>query len=83
MADIGIRGHAPRKKSHKANRLAVLVVLAIGLGGCAALVPVDDPCEMANREASFPVLMQNSMLNVYNMCLEHMRQEIVTEWGEQ
>ena len=83
MADIGIRGHAPRKTCHKANRLAVLVVLAMGLGGCAAFVPVDDACEMANREASFPVLMQNSMLNVYNMCLEHMRQEIVTEWGEQ
>ncbi|MDG3040181.1 hypothetical protein [Roseicyclus marinus] len=67
----------------KANRLAALTLVAAGLGGCAAFMPVEDACEMANREASFPVLMQNSMLNVYNMCLEHMRQEIVTEWGEQ
>lgn len=75
---------ATRKgRLHGANRLALFVMLGIGLGGCAALTPVEDACAMANRDASFQVLMQNSLLNVYNMCLEHMRQEIVTEWGEQ
>lgn len=60
-----------------------LVALAIFLGGCAAVVEPDNACAMANRDPSFQVLMQNSVLNIYNMCLEHMRQEIVTEWGEQ
>lgn len=83
MADVAIRGNDPHKTLRKATRLALVAVLVVGLGGCAAFTPVEDACEMANRDASFPVLMQNSLLNVYNMCLEHMRQEIVTEWGEQ
>ncbi len=65
------------------KRALVLGGVCIVLSGCGSLVAIDDPCAMANRDVSFSVLMQNSISNVYNMCLENMRQEIVAEWGEQ
>ena len=79
MADVRPRRRAARLPLRQGAAIALIV----SLGGCAGLVQPDEACTMANRDPSFQVLMQNSMLNVYNMCLEHMRQEIVTEWGEQ
>jgi len=60
-----------------------LVVLCLAASGCAAPGKIEDPCAMANRDVSFSVLMENSISNVYNMCLERMRQQVVAEWGEQ
>ncbi|PWK62278.1 hypothetical protein C7455_101304 [Roseicyclus mahoneyensis] len=65
------------------KRALVLGCVCVALNGCGSLVAADDPCATANRDVSFSVLMQNSISNVYNMCLENMRQEIVAEWGEQ
>jgi hypothetical protein len=79
MADPALRRGNGRRFLHT----GAVVALTVWLGGCAAVVEPDDACAMANRDPSFQVLMQNSVLNIYNMCLEHMRQEIVTEWGEQ
>ena len=79
MADLALRRGAGRRLP----KTGAIVALALCLAGCAGVVEPDDACTMANRDPSFQVLMQNSLLNIYNMCLEHMRQEIVTEWGEQ
>lgn len=69
--------------SYKMARGVFVITLCAVTGGCVGLTKIEDPCAMANRDASFSVLLENSISNVYNMCLEHMRQEIVAEWGEQ
>lgn len=74
---------SPTIPASRIPRIGAICALALWLGGCAAVVAPEEACTMANRDPSFQVLMQNSMLNIYNMCLEHMRQEIVSEWGEQ
>lgn len=66
-----------------ARRGLALVCLCAMTSGCASLGQIDDPCAMANRDVSFSVLMENSISNVYNMCLERMRQDVITKWGEQ
>jgi hypothetical protein len=69
--------------SRKMARVFFVITLCTVTGGCAGLTKINDPCAMANRDVSFSVLLENSISNVYNMCLERMRQEIVAEWGEQ
>lgn len=64
-------------------RTKLLVCFFVVTSGCASVGNVDDPCAMANRDVSFQVLMENSIKNIYNMCLERMRQDVVAEWGEQ
>jgi hypothetical protein len=66
-----------------AARAGLGLVLAFSLAGCAALQQTEDPCALANRDVSFQVLVQNSLGNVYNACLNQLRGEILTQWGEQ
>lgn len=66
-----------------ARRGLALVCLCVMASGCASMGRIEDPCAMANRDVSFSVLMENSISNVYNMCLERMRQDVITRWGEQ
>lgn len=66
-----------------ARRGLALICLCAMASGCASLGKIEDPCTMANRDVSFSVLMENSISNVYNMCLERMRQDVITRWGEQ
>lgn len=69
--------------AHKKVPGLAVVALCLAASGCAMPGKIDDPCAMANRDVSFGVLMENSISNVYNMCLERMRQQVVAEWGEQ
>lgn len=50
------------------------------LSACTLPNIKEDSCALANREATFSILAQNSMYNVYNACLREKRDAIVQEW---
>jgi hypothetical protein len=50
------------------------------LNACSVSNGRQNPCELANRGASFSILLENSMSNAYNACLEEKRSNIVGEW---
>lgn len=79
MVDLGKAANGKRN----IIRAKFLVCFFVVTSGCVSVGKVDDPCAMANRDVSFQVLMENSIKNIYNMCLEHMRQDVIAEWGEQ
>jgi hypothetical protein len=64
------------------SQALILMGLLGATSGCAVLGPIEDPCGLANRDAEFGILMQNSLQNVYNLCLYEMRQDIADQWGE-
>jgi hypothetical protein len=59
-----------------------LISIAILLNACSAYRERGDPCVLANRDASFSVLLENSILNAYNVCLEEKRNDIIKVWWE-
>lgn len=46
------------------------LILCIALTGCSGLPAGKEPCSLADRPASLPVLAENSARNVYELCLE-------------
>jgi hypothetical protein len=58
----------------------VSIVGALVVSGCSTTIIKADPCESANKAVSFPALLQNSMHDVYNACLDSKRDAIVKEW---
>lgn len=64
--------------------LALVIAMGAGiLSGCSVVRYADDPCALANREVSFSILVENSMANTYNACLNDRREEIIKEWGRE
>ncbi len=70
--------------STKLLPFAVTPILMLGLlAGCAVVENVDDPCAIANRDVSFTVLVENSMVDAYNACLSERREDIIEQWGKE
>lgn len=66
-----------------ATSYLVLGVALSLMAGCAVVKEIDDPCALANRDATFSVLVENSMANLYNACLGDLREDIIEEWGQE
>lgn len=62
------------------SKAGIVVGFVFLLGACALTNSSQDPCALANRDASFSVLVENSMLNRYNSCLGQKRLEIKEKW---
>lgn len=59
----------------------IFFVLSFVLSGCSAPSSSDNSCELANRQATFDVLLENSITNMYNRCLSDLQQEVADAWG--
>jgi hypothetical protein len=67
----------------KMSALCMCVAATMGLSACGSVAVREDPCAFANRDATFTVLLENSMANAYNACLEKKRTDIVQEWWKE
>lgn len=77
MVDLGCFMKKPQSGTS-----AILLALTVSvLSGCSSVGPTGEPCDLANRDVSFSVLVQNSMANTYNACLADKRSDVITEWG--
>jgi hypothetical protein len=66
-------------------KVAATILCASGLtllSACSHFSAIQDPCALANRDASFSTLVDNSISNAYNACLEKKRGDILREWWE-